>query len=175
MADYLIEKLYSDNKALSDYLLSQGQLSFWADVDNNFKKVLLLAVASYLEKQITEILTDFSSQASSNCDPLVNFVQNKAIKKQYHTFFNWETKNVNNFLGLFGDSFKAQCVSDINTDNNLNDGVKAFLEIGSQRNYLVHENYAAYYLEKTSDEIFELYKKSQAFIDYLKRKFTEFI
>jgi len=175
MADYLIEKLYSDNKALSDYLLSQGQLSFRADVDNNFKKVLLLAVASYLEQQVTEILTDFSSQASSNCDPLVNFVQNKAIKRQYHTYFDWESKNVNSFLGLFGDTFKTQCLSEISADGNLNDGIRAFLEIGSQRNYLVHENYAAYYLEKTADEVFELYKKSQGFIEYLKRKLMEFV
>ena len=97
MTDYLIEKLYSDNKALSEYLLRQGELSFRADVDNNFKKVLLLAVASYLEKQITEILTNFSSKASDGCDPLVCFVENKAIKRQYYTYFNWEAKNVNNF------------------------------------------------------------------------------
>jgi len=43
--------------------------------------------------------------------------------------------------------------------------IRAFLEVGQQRNRLAHQNFASFALEKTSDEIFALYKQALPFVD----------
>ena len=96
-----IEDMYLENKNLLEYLEINGQVSFKSQTDNTFKKVLLLACASNLEYQVTEIITTFAKEASNNCEALL-FVKNKAITRQYHTFFNWENNNANQFFGYFG-------------------------------------------------------------------------
>jgi hypothetical protein len=167
MSHLLIQKIYTGNTTLSDYLQSKGEISFKTDVDDTYKKVLLIAVASYLETQITEILLAYCSKATKNCKPLVSFIENKAIRRQYHTFFKWEDRSANQFFGLFGKEFFTQVKSDVSAKVELEEAVKAFLEIGDERNKMVHEDYASYRLEKTAEEVFKLYEKSQLFVTYL--------
>ena len=49
--------------------------------------------------------------------------------------------------------------------------MKAFLEIGNERNKMVHENFLTYSLEKTFEEIVDLYHKGKPFVLFLKRSF----
>lgn len=50
--------------------------------------------------------------------------------------------------------------------------MKSFLEIGHLRNILVHSNFASYsLLDKTVEEIYELYNEGLGFVEYLKSKF----
>ena len=46
--------------------------------------------------------------------------------------------------------------------------IKAFLELGDGRNRLAHQNFAAFAMEKTADEIFSLYQDAMPFIDCLR-------
>jgi uncharacterized protein with ParB-like and HNH nuclease domain len=48
---------------------------------------------------------------------------------------------------------------------------RAFLELGNERNRLVHENYATFPMEKTLEEVYALYKKSCLFVDALPAAF----
>ncbi len=52
----------------------------------------------------------------------------------------------------------------------LSEAVAAFLELGDLRNLLVHENFAAYLLEKTSEEIYKLYRQALRFVGYIEGK-----
>jgi hypothetical protein len=45
--------------------------------------------------------------------------------------------------------------------------VKDFVQLGSLRNQLVHQNYASFTLEKTADEIWGLYESACKFIEVL--------
>jgi hypothetical protein len=45
--------------------------------------------------------------------------------------------------------------------------VRAFLELGNERNRLVHQNYATFPMEKTLDEIYALYQNAVMFVDAL--------
>ena len=45
--------------------------------------------------------------------------------------------------------------------------IKAFLEVGRERNRLVHQNFASFVLEKTAAEIFELYEHALYFVDLI--------
>lgn len=167
MSHPLIQKIYNDSKLLSDYLQRNREISFQVEVDDIYKKVLLLAIASYLETQITEILLTYSAKATKNCKPLISFVENKAVRRQYHTFFKWEERSANQFFGLFGREFLNKVKSDIAADSDLENAIDAFLEIGAERNKMVHENFASYSLGKTAEEVYRLYEESQTFVTYL--------
>lgn len=175
----VIGKLYNDFTDISTYLLQENQITFNSDLERYFKKIFILSIASQFEHQIHDILMRFTQNASSNSFELVSFVRKKAISMNYHTFFNWGDKNeidkpgknANSFFALFGDEFKKSAEADVKEDINLNEGIRAFLELGHIRNILAHSNFAAYPFEnKTIEEIVALYKQAELFIQYIEQK-----
>ena len=53
----------------------------------------------------------------------------------------------------------------IRGNRELDDAIRAFLEIGNIRNELVHGNYADFQLSKTADEVYGLYRAATEFVD----------
>ena len=51
-----IQKFIQDYKELNDFLMSKGQFSSSVDVNEHYRKILLLSCASYYETQIIDIL-----------------------------------------------------------------------------------------------------------------------
>jgi hypothetical protein len=96
-----------------------------------------------------------------------NFVQNKAISRQYHSWFGWGETNANQFFGLFGSEFRSTMIGKVKASDQLNSAVRAFLELGGERNKLVHQDYATFPLEKSLDEIYELYRTALMFVEQL--------
>lgn len=94
------------------------------------------------------------------------FVDNKAVKRQYHTFFNWDGKNANQFFGLFGDTFKRRAREEIQTKS-LDDAEVAFMSIGQERNRLVHQNYIEAQINDTFEEIYIKYEKACDFVELI--------
>ena len=60
--------------------------------------------------------------------------------------------------------------NDVSSTNDLEQGIKAFLEIGDLRNTMVHEDFVSFYFNKTAEEVFQLYLNSQSFVKYLSEK-----
>ena len=56
-------------------------------------------------------------------------MKNKAIERQYHTYFSWKEKNANAFFGLFGESFKNEVTIEINQSEPLKLSMKGFMEL----------------------------------------------
>ena len=173
MEQTIIDKIYSDNKQLIEYLIEERQVSFISDAENNFKKNLLLSIASFFENIIINILIKFVENKSQSDTKLISFIKSKALKRQYHQLFDWDSNTANRFFSWFGEDFKNQMRLLVNDDEKLNTSIKSFLEIGKERNRLVHQNFGEIYIEKTADEIYELYKKSLYFIDMLEKKLNE--
>ena len=171
--DTVIDKMVEEHRGVIAYLDNAKELSLRNIADDRFKKVLLLSAASYFEDRIRTIIIDFTGVASNNNEMVIAFVKSKAITRQYHTYFDWEGKNANAFFALFGSTFSDQAKKDVQSDANLEEAILAFLDIGKVRNALVHLNFASYFVEKTTDEIYELYKKSRRFIEYLERKLSQ--
>ena len=132
---------------------------------------MLFSCASYYETKIVEIIKAFVT--SKSCDSRISeFVNNKAIQRQYHTYFDWkQTNNINTFLGMFGQDFKEEVLAEIKASENLAEQIKSFMIIGSERNKMAHGNFLEYKLNKTFDEIVELQEKANHFIEYLESKF----
>lgn len=164
-----IQNLIDNYQELHTFLISEEKISESIEINNHYRKILLLSCASYYESQITDIIREFVKR-HSNDEKILIFVDNKAIQRQFHTLFDWESSNINKFLGLFGSEFKRKVSKDI-TDNNLQEYIKAFLTIGSERNKMVHDNFLEYKLDKTFEEIVELHNKAIRFIEYLKEAF----
>lgn len=164
----IIDTLIERHAKISEFLTEKNEISLKIDSDDEFRKVLILSVASYFENLITDSILSLAENTKS--DGVLNFVKNKAVSRQYHTYFEWNGNNANGFLGLFGDSFKNSVLLDINKDINLASGVKAFLKLGYQRNILAHGNFASASLSWSTEEIIEMYRSALNFVLFLSAK-----
>jgi hypothetical protein len=98
----------------------------------------------------------------------MSIIKQKAISRQYHTNFDWDKSNANKFFTLFGTEFKAKMNNQIKENAELDKSIKAFLEIGNERNKMVHQNFAEITIEKTAEEIYKLYQTSLLFVETMK-------
>ena len=165
----IIDAIYNRNNNIINYLSEKKEVSFESDVRDIYRKILVLSISSYFENEICSIILDFIVN-KSNSKLITEFLKNKAISRQYHTYFNWDGNNANSFFALFGKEFKDHCKKIISENEDVVLGITAFLEIGRTRNQLVHMNFASFQLEKTPEEYYELYKKSLKFIDFIKNE-----
>ncbi|MGX6511634.1 HEPN domain-containing protein [Rhodococcus sp. SJ-2] len=160
----LVEIVYKDHLEVVEYLRDLGEISHLATLERTFPKVMLLAAASNLEHKIQEILDSFYGEVTRNTEVAVSFVRNKAIKRQYHSYFNWDGINANSFFGLFGENFKDVMKEELKTDLVFNQSIRDFLEVGFLRNQLVHGDYGSFILDKSALDLLTQYRSAAAFV-----------
>lgn len=175
METTIIDRLYEENKSLVDFLEQRGESSLRSNADNHFRKVLLLSAASFFESSIKENLIQFFEGQFSDGEVIIEFIRHKAIERQYHTYFDWSRRNANSFFALFGSDFKDFMSEEIKSDPRLESAIAAFMEIGEVRNQLVHQNFAVYPIEKTMDEIYELYRSVVNFVNLFPEKLQKYV
>jgi RiboL-PSP-HEPN len=168
-----IDRLYDEATAVIELLHKGSETSLQVAAADHFRKALFLAVASHFEDLICNCVLDFVRERANGSSLVESFVRNKAIARQYHTWFAWGENNANQFYGLFGSQFRTAMMAQISETPELRNSVKAFLELGNERNRLVHQNYATFLMEKTLDEIYGLYKDASRFVDLLPRAFRD--
>ncbi|MDV3747813.1 hypothetical protein CMU21_08200 [Elizabethkingia anophelis] len=166
----IIDQQYISGNSLVDYLKSQQELTFSNEAENNFRKTILLSSASFFEKEISDTVIDFAKSHTANNELVISIIKQKAVSRQYHTYFSWDSSNANTFFSLFGEEFKKSMMQKVKDDEKLSDAIKSFLEIGRERNRMVHQNFAEVMIEKTAEEIYKLYKSSLYFIETVKKE-----
>jgi hypothetical protein len=169
----IIDALYEQNREAIAIISCGDEISIASDIDNKLKKHLIMAAASYFETEIRNAIEDLARVASANNPALVALIKQKALERQYHTYFDWKSRNANTFFAHFGEDFSAKCKGEVKGQEGLSVSVSAFLELGEMRNKLAHLNFALFPIDKTSDEIYQLYKTALTFLDYLKRSLKE--
>jgi hypothetical protein len=171
-----VDILQAEYLSIVGFLNSESQPSLASDVNKYFRKVFVLSAASYFEHLIQDILLKFIKEKTNDNAPALNFFKKKAIGMQYHTYFSWGEKddpdrpgkNANTFFSLFGEDFKKNAESRIASSAPLEKAMRSFLEVGHLRNILVHSNFAAYSFEnKTTEEIYDLYKEGLIFVNFI--------
>jgi hypothetical protein len=167
MEQTIIDRLHGEFAALSAFLDAHSEPSLAVTADDCFRKLLLLSAGSLFETMITAAIHDFIAEASSGNARVLEFVRRKALARQYHTLFAWDDGRLGPFLTLFGEEFRGILSSRLKTDEPFAKAVAAFLEIGRERNRLVHQNLGHVALEKTAEEIFELYQTALQFVTEL--------
>jgi hypothetical protein len=162
-----VRALYDDYISVLGYLRDQKEISYANAIGSSFPKVLLLASASHLEHELQELITEYFREVTGNHEYAVSFVRKKAISRQYHTYFAWDSGNANQFLSLFGDNFKLVVSSLLREDAELAQAIRDFVNLGALRNRLVHQNYATFTMENTTEEIWQMYENALKFIERL--------
>lgn len=164
----IIKVLIDRHNRIRSFLEEMGEISLKIDSDNEFRKVLVLSIASFFESEITEALLNLARSTGS--EQIISLIKAKAISRQYHTLFDWRQNNVNQFLKLLGDTFKETVSAEISRDSRLNEGAAAFMDLGRKRNELVHENFASVQMDWTPEEITQKYQVAFEFIRFLSKK-----
>jgi hypothetical protein len=160
-----VDRIHKEFTDLIGFLASHGEVSLRSSADDAFRKVLTIRAASYFEHILTGIVMDFVEETVSAETMVTSLVRNRVVSRLYHTWFTWDAKNANGFFGMFGDGFRAHMTALVKARPDLDKAVKAFLELGEGRNMLAHQNFAAFAMQKTSDEIFKLYQDAMPFIE----------
>jgi hypothetical protein len=164
-----VETFYSNYQEISSALTDQ-QASLMVWLNESFRRILVLTMANHLENKIKALIKDFVEKKSSS--ELVSSFLSSSMERQYHTYFNWESRNANKFFSLFGERFKDEMKKDVESVDNLEEGIIAFLEIGNTRNILMHEDLLIVNIvNKTPEEFYKSFKSATFFIDYLTKKF----
>jgi hypothetical protein len=163
-----LNKFYSDHQALGEFLLKSGELSFAVEAGNNFRRSLVLAVASFFEHEICEIIRQMPAQHANGNSMLTALIEAKAISRQYHAYFDWDNLSANKFFGSFGDACKTAFLAKTKADASFKASVMAFLELGQTRNRLVHRNYVQFDVDKTAEDIYAQFKQALGLLDYIR-------
>ena len=170
----VVDELHESFVGLLSVLDEAGEVSLRAVADKNLRKSLLLAAASYFEHRMTETVMSFVEDATKGNVLVASLVRKKAVSRQYHTWFEWDGRNANSFFGLFGNDFRDFMKQRVRQDDELDGSVRAFLELGRERNRLVHQDFGTFPLEKTTAEIHALYTRAMHFVDAVPDALREF-
>lgn len=170
----IVDKLYGEYAAIVGMMDQYNAVSFRNTLNENFRKTLLLCAASHFEFRVTTDVISFSAEVAGGNTMIPSLVKNKAVSRQYHTWFNWNASNANTFFAMFGEDFKAHMTGFLEQDSNLTKSIADFLEIGRERNRLVHQDYGSFFLEKTAEEIFGLYISGMVFVDFVPKALRDF-
>ncbi len=170
----VVDQLHESFARLLSVLDDAGEVSLRTVADETFRKSLLLIAASYFERRMTESVLSFVEDVTNRNVPVTALVRNKVVSRQYHTWFQWEGANANSFFGLFGNDFRDFMKRKVRDDDQLDDSVRAFLELGRERNRLVHQDFGVLPLEKTTEEIHELYSRAMHFVETVPGALREF-
>ncbi|EJL6953834.1 HEPN domain-containing protein [Vibrio cholerae] len=163
----IIKNMFAEYSENHEFLIKNAQVGFASDYKSQFSKMLLISTASYFETRITELIKEIFR--SEQCTLLNNFLEKKALSRQYHTLFNWNqgASGIKQFFGYLGKDF-SNFVNDIERkDEKLSNSFSDFMQIGSKRNALVHDNYATFNLDWTPEEIMTRFESALYFTDTL--------
>lgn len=168
MAAAEIETFFSTHKAVYDFLLENGELTFASEANNNFRRSLVLAIASSFEHEVTAIMREIPRVHASGSAVIAGILEQRVVSRQYHTYFDWEGKNANKFFGMFGPEFSERAKAYVKENQTLKQSITDFLQLGETRNKLVHLDYVTFDVDKSPDDIITLYRSARRFISFLR-------
>ena len=160
----VVDTIFAEFKDAAGVLAASNELSLQIMLESNLRKTLLLSAASYFEYTLSREIVDYIKEATGGNGLIEALVNTKVITRQYHSWFDWDASNANKFFSMFGQTFKEHMAARLAADEALAKGVRAFIELGRDRNLLVHSDYASYLINKTPEEIYTLYQQASVFV-----------
>jgi len=164
----VVDEFYDNYVSLLKLLEAKREISLQSWAGEFFRRIIVLVAANHLESEVKSILRNLVKTKSG--EPKLESFLDASMERQYHTYFQWNKRNANAFLGRFGKSFKEAVERDVEDNEELEVSIKAFMEIGDLRNTLLHEKLLEVTLEKSVDDFYQLHNKALLFIGYLKTK-----
>lgn len=162
----VVDRLHAEFSDLRNFLSASDGGQFLSMVEGYLPRTMLLTIASYFEGRLSDEVERLAVEEAGDRHVLTWLVRNRVVRRQYHTWFSWDARNVNTFLSMFGQDFKDEAGKWIAEDDNLPRAVVDFLKVGRERNRLVHENFGDAPLEMTTAEVYGLYESAKVFVDW---------
>jgi hypothetical protein len=63
----------------------------------------------------------------------------------------------------------------VDASDDLQKSIAAFMELGEMRNRLAHQNFAAFVVDKTAAEIYDLHHLTISFVESLPQRLRDFV
>ena len=167
-----VERVYNELRAVLSLLKERGEPSDIISFEQLAAKTLVLCAASYFERQICSMLLEVAG-ATGTTVVFRTFINKQALERRFHSMFNWNSANANAFFGLFGPDVKDWMADLIAADDALVRAVREFMFINSQRNRLVHENFAAMSIDVTLEEVWQKFNTASQFTAWLPERLAE--
>ena len=165
MSPTIVEIRFAEYKALLKVLYDGNEISMANSAEEDFRKVLTVSAASYFEKLIVHTLNEIAGSVSDR--RMGEALKNTTFRREkFSSLFTWGESNVGGFVKIFGQQFKEHFLKTL-AEPSLKDGMRAFLKLGEQRNYLVHNDFASSTTDQTLDEVFMQYPSARQFVDHL--------
>ena len=169
-----VDALHREFAELLAFLDERSEASMRNTADGNFRKALLLAAASYFEQRLTNVVVIFVEEVTSSDHVVAWLIRKRVVARQYHVWFDWSSQNANKFFSMFGESFGRRMKSVVDEDDDLSSSIQAFMEIGRERNRMVHQDFGSFSLEKTSEEIYAAYRLGTRFVEWFPDALREY-
>ena len=163
----MISERIDDANKIRQGLLSSSELSLAVTFEGMMQKYFALSVSSSFEHRIVKAILRYAEFHSDEKRYNFNLIRAKAVKRQYHTYFNWEQKNANSFFSLFGQECRETYINEKKRSEDLRSGEVSFLELGYLRNQLVHGDFVTYPFPLTLDEIKSKYDSANVLVRYI--------
>lgn len=173
--DSVIDRCYEECCTLLKIVGQHDDMSLNNVSEVIVQKYFTICVASHFEKTLCASLESYYQEVSGDHTPAVHFMKNKAIERQYHTWFDWNGRNANSFFSLFGNEFKNFMKVKLEEDSLLDEAIKSFLELGRSRNEFVHNDLGTVSSSKTMKEIYQKYREACAFVDLFPDVLHEYV
>lgn len=168
-----IDNCFDSCKELLEIVQKEDGPSITNAAQSILQKHFAICVASHFERQLCDAVEEYVTQISNNHSPVISFMKQKAIERQYHTWFDWSGTNANRFFSLFGKEFKDFITERIEAED-LDYPIQCFIELGRDRNVLVHNDLTASSFNMTLDEVCEKYQQAERFVDMFPDVFFAF-
>ena len=153
-----------DIKAAID--VSQPSLRVFAE--DILRRSLVVAAASQFEHELCAAIKRLF-EAEVRAPECLALVESKAIKRQFYSYFDFNSANTNKLFACFGPAAKERAVERLKADADASSAQEAFLKICSLRNNMVHENFVAFPVELSTDEIYAAFQLGARFIPFFER------
>ena len=94
----VVDRVHNEFSELLKVLDKMNEVSLRNTVDDNFRKLLLMAAASYFERRMTDAVLNFAAEITTEDHVLTYLIKKKAVSRQYHLWFDWDARNANRFF-----------------------------------------------------------------------------
>lgn len=155
---YQTERLFAEYETIRAHVPIEDPSSL-NSLDQLYAKVLVISSASEFENEISDLIQKFARE-SARSPELVTLVRRKAVERQYFQNFDWNAKNLNKFLSLFGGRVESMFDESVASGELDKPDILAFISMNGHRNELVHGNFAASAIDLTPTEVMEKFRRA---------------
>jgi hypothetical protein len=162
-----VEGLYNESRSAIDALQGAFLVSEAISVSESARKTLAIAAASAFEKDVTEMLYEFSDAVTFGNPYCRSLISERIVSRQYHALFQWDGQSAAGFFANFGPEARKFYDAKVRNDATLAQSVRDFLDLGRLRNEIVHRDYITYSFDKTLDDVINQYRSARLFVSFL--------